>query len=106
MALQIEQGTTEKELKFLFNILDTDQDGYLNPIDVESLFQKCGRQESSITWDCIEVIAQVKHVEVNSDGLIDYESFRNFHRRMDKFSKLYFKDLDEKFKWYTDPERK
>ncbi len=83
MYKEVERGVKDDDLDFLFGLLDGDGDGFLRESDIVDMFQKCGRLMNE--YECREVVDKL---DVNCDGLIDVEDFKNFFRRMDVYTRI------------------
>lgn len=79
---EIKAGTTEEEIKFLFNSIDVDKKGYLDVDDMKMLFKKCGDLVSTLDLQEMLNEADVK------DGRIDFETFDVLCRRNNIYSKM------------------
>lgn len=71
MYNEYEHGVTDEDLRFLFDIIDVDNDGYLEPSDIQLLFKKCGAKLS--IPETAEVIASY---DDDFDGILSFQEFR------------------------------
>ena len=70
-------GVVEEDVKYLFKLLDSDDDGILDASDVVQMFKKCGQLLNEH-----ETKDVVTKLDINGDGRIDIEDFTYFCLKM------------------------
>ena len=82
MKDEIARGTNEDDLAFAFNLMDTNNDGFLDVSDVQFLFEMEGVKMDKT--DVMDMMLQ----SGTSSGIMDFNEFKKFAKKIDVHSKL------------------
>lgn len=81
-------ANTEETVRFAFKMFDIDEDGYITEDEFSSLLR------SAFSLHDLDVSQLFKTIDVNGDGKISYETFREFALTHPEYAKLFTTYLD------------